>query len=64
MITLATGQILVADFTDRAHRILPCDAVNDPHPTKAKTQAAGIGAPWNLYVTLTFERSENHFAND
>ena len=25
-----------------------------PHPTKAKTQAGGVGAPWNLYVTLTF----------
>jgi hypothetical protein len=23
-----------------------------PHPTKAKTQAGGVGAPWNLYVTL------------
>jgi hypothetical protein len=26
-----------------------------PHPTKAKTQAGGVGAPWNLYVTLTFQ---------
>jgi hypothetical protein len=23
-----------------------------PHPTKAKTQAGGVGAPWNLYVAL------------
>ena len=30
MITLATGQILVAGFVGRAHRIPPCDAVNDP----------------------------------
>jgi hypothetical protein len=30
MISLSTGQILVADFIGRAHRIPPCDAVNDP----------------------------------
>jgi hypothetical protein len=28
-----------------------------PHPTKAKTQAGGVGAPWNLYVTLIILRS-------
>jgi hypothetical protein len=28
-----------------------------PHPTKAKTQPAGVGAPWNLYVTLIILRS-------
>jgi hypothetical protein len=30
MISLATDQILVAGFIGRAHRIPPCDAVNDP----------------------------------
>jgi hypothetical protein len=46
---ITTGQIPVAGFIGRAHRIPPCDVVNDPHPTKAQTQAGGVGAPWNLY---------------
>jgi hypothetical protein len=26
-----------------------------PHPTKANTRAGGVGAPWNLYVTVSFD---------
>jgi hypothetical protein len=40
MITLATGRILVAGFIGR--RILAMQSTT-PHPTKAKTQAGGVG---------------------
>jgi hypothetical protein len=48
--TLATRQILVAGFIGRAIGFLLAMQSTTPHPTKAKTQAGGVGAPWNLYV--------------
>jgi hypothetical protein len=32
-----------------------------PHPTKAKTQAGGVGAPWTLYVTLIIDAARTRF---
>src|SRR5664279_2487572 len=52
MISLATGQILVAGFIGRAHRIPPCDAVNDLASYQGQNPGWRVGAPWNLYVTL------------
>lgn len=54
MITLPTGKSWLRVLSVERIRFLLAMQSTTPHPTEAKTQAGGAGAPWNLYVTLIF----------